>query len=119
MDMQQQLLAGMLGKRYLGEVHRSHGRTVVAVLHQLFRNLDADVLLSLFRASSYVRGKQDIIQPAQGRNEFFGGVLWLDREYVHSRATQVFGIQRFEQSLDVDYRSSRRVNDAGARLHSG
>src|SRR5579883_95312 len=89
-DMQQTVLAGMLGQRYLGEVDGAERRAVVAVLDELFGDFGPDVLLSLRRASPDVGGEQHIIHVAQRRDELLARFR-LDREDVEGSASQMAG----------------------------
>ena len=62
-------------------------------------------------------GEDDVVQPAQGRQELVLVGARLDREHVNRRAQQLLGFERVGQGIDIHHRAACGVDEDAAGLH--
>ena len=110
-------MPGCSGSETSGKVDRAEGRAVVAVLDQLLRHLDADILLRLLRAAADVRRQQDVVHAAQRRDELVAPCSSAPSGRRRSPRRQPLRAQRLGQRVDLHHRAARRVDQSRARLH--
>ena len=113
MDVQQSVLARMLGQADLGEVHGADGRAVVAVERQLLGDLAPDIVLSLDRASADVRRQDHVVEASQGRLERVIVGRGLGGEYVDRGTQESFLPHRRGERIDVDNRAAGCIDEYG------
>src|SRR5690606_5835271 len=116
-NVQQAVLARVCGQRHFREVDRGEGGTVVAVLDQLLRHFQSNVLLSFHRAAANVRCEDAVVELAQRRQEFFVVGAWFDREHINGSAGQVTTAQGVCERVDVDDGATGGVDENGSLFH--
>ena len=119
MDVQQAVLAGLLGHGHFREVHGRQGGAAVGVAHELLGHFQADVGLRFQRGAADVRGQDDVLEAAQGRFENLVVGLGLLGEHVDGSAVQVLALDGVSKGVDVHAGAAGGIDEDGALLHLG
>ena len=117
MNVQDAVAVGVRRQDHLGKVDRRLGGPVVAVPHELARDLSPDVLLRLDRRAADVRRQDGPVKPLERRLEGVVVRARLGRVDVDGGAGEVPALEGRGEGLEVDDGPARGVDEHGVRLH--